>query len=430
MAGGSGLPAEAEQLIEEQRGERRGADAAKRELADPQGEVAATEDQRDARGEEVARIGEIDLRLDPDPRHRRGDQPEDRDRETGEHRRRDRLQERAEFRRQAEQDRDQRRDHEDEGRIDLGHRHHADVLGIGGDAGAAARARDHRRQPVGDEAAADEAVHVLPGDCAERLDMAEVLGHQHDRHRGDQGHRRPVELGRHEFRQAEPGGLADLGEVDPRHEAKSVAQHQHQRIAEGERQEHRDPAGGARAIARDQRHAQHGEQGDGQVPGSRRAEGVELVHRDRCEVEPDRHADGAGDDRRHQLLDPTGAHGHHDEPDQRIDRAAGDDAAKRGGDRRAGLGGHREHHRDEGEGRAQIARHPAGGQDEEQKRADAGEEHRHIRVEAHQDRRDDGRAGHRQQVLDAHGERGGSRQPFVRHHHIARRGAPCREIGH
>ena len=47
---------------------------------------------------------------------------------------------------------------------------------------AALFALDQGLAPVGDEAAADEAVHVLPGDCAERLDMAEVLGHQHDRH--------------------------------------------------------------------------------------------------------------------------------------------------------------------------------------------------------------------------------------------------------
>ena len=66
---------------------------------------------------------------------------------------------------------------------------------------------------------------------------------------------------------------------------------------------------------------------------------------------------------------------------------------------------------DEGEARAEIARHAPAGDDEEDQRGDAGEEDRDVRIEAHQQRRQHGRAEHRDHVLqaDQHGLPAGRR---------------------
>jgi hypothetical protein len=66
------------------------------------------------------------------------------------------------FGEKAEQHRHHRRRHEDQRRVDFGHRHHADIFGIGGDAAAAHGAGEHGRQPVTDERAAHVRVHAAP----------------------------------------------------------------------------------------------------------------------------------------------------------------------------------------------------------------------------------------------------------------------------
>ena len=69
------------------------------------------------------------------------DQAEHHDADAAHHRQRNGVDQRAELGREAQQDREQRGHDEDRRRVDLGRGHHADVLGIGRDAGAADRAR-------------------------------------------------------------------------------------------------------------------------------------------------------------------------------------------------------------------------------------------------------------------------------------------------
>ena len=58
--------APAQQRVQEDRAERRGADAAEREAAELQREVARAEHERDGRDDQVAVVGEVDLVVDPD----------------------------------------------------------------------------------------------------------------------------------------------------------------------------------------------------------------------------------------------------------------------------------------------------------------------------------------------------------------------------
>jgi hypothetical protein len=86
------------------------------------------------------------------------------------------------------------RDHEHQAGVDLGHGHDADVLGVGGDARAAAGAGNHGRDAVGEEGAADVRIQVAAGHRGDGLDVAEVLGHEDDRDRDDEGDGVAVEL--------------------------------------------------------------------------------------------------------------------------------------------------------------------------------------------------------------------------------------------
>src|SRR5690606_1153134 len=122
-------------LIKHERCQSRGGNAAQREVADHDGKVACAENERDADRKEVAWVGKVDLVHHPDARHRRCDEAEDGERQTGQHRWRNGLQECTELGRKTKQDGDYGCDDEDQRRIDLGHGHDADIFRVSGDAG-------------------------------------------------------------------------------------------------------------------------------------------------------------------------------------------------------------------------------------------------------------------------------------------------------
>src|SRR4030095_14211926 len=142
-------------LIEDDRAERRGADAAERESADRKREVAGADRQRGGGRDEIARAPEVDLVDDPDARPRGGDEAEHDDGEAAKYSTWDSADQRAELGREPEQDRGERGDHEHERGIDLGDGHDADVLRVRRDARAAARAGDHGRDAVAQERASE-----------------------------------------------------------------------------------------------------------------------------------------------------------------------------------------------------------------------------------------------------------------------------------
>ena len=194
-------------------------------------------------------------------------------------------------------------------------------------------------------------------------------------------------------------------------------------VAGGTADQHRQAAPHSRRVDRDETDRHHrgkrdpaGEIGAGLVVG-RDAGGA--VDGDRREHEADGGHDGARDHRRHQPLDPAVACHLHHEADEEIERAGRDDAAERQGDVRVRAADARargdQHRADEGEARAEIARHPAADHEEEDQRREAREQDRDIGVEAHQDRRQHRRAEHGDHVLQAQNHHLAGRQPLVRH---------------
>src|SRR5690606_6201382 len=86
-------PSDAKHLIKHERCQCRRGNAAQREVADHHGKIACAENERNADRKEVARVGEVHLVHHPDARHRRCDEAKDGERQTGQHRWRNGLQE-------------------------------------------------------------------------------------------------------------------------------------------------------------------------------------------------------------------------------------------------------------------------------------------------------------------------------------------------
>src|SRR5215212_7690311 len=116
--------------------------------------------------------------------------------------------------------------------------------------------------------------------------------------------------------------------------------------------------------------------------------------RGRRQVEPNDSDYRSGDQRRHEVVNPARASQMDDQANKGVDDTGRDDAAEGQSDAvdraaRRGGSGHRRHRPDKGEARAEVAWHRAADEGKEDQGADAGEEDGQIRIEPHQDRRDD-----------------------------------------
>ena len=214
--------------------------------------------------------------------------------------------------------------------------------------------------------------------------MADVLGDEHE-HDGNE-HRQDgeVDLRGVEVRQADPRGLADGGEIDlaaaacvgiaDDHTKKNV-QAPHQTLEQHS-------------------HQQHGHQGDDGGVGR----DLEVVPHAWSEVEADDGHNGAVDDRWHDDVNPLGTRIVHDNADQSQQQAGDHDAEGRDGDALM-RGGDRSDRGDEAERRTQVARQHIPVDQQEQRRGHGGEEQRGGRVEACQDRHQEGGTEHGDHML-------------------------------
>lgn len=97
----------------------------------------APENQRHSGDDQIAVLAEVDVVLNPDAGAGHGDETEHNNRHTGKNRLRNRLNQSAELRREAEQDRERGSHREEQRGVDAGSGHHADILTVRRDARAA-----------------------------------------------------------------------------------------------------------------------------------------------------------------------------------------------------------------------------------------------------------------------------------------------------
>ncbi|MBF4195249.1 outer membrane receptor protein [Mycolicibacterium phlei] len=390
-------PQQPHPVVHHQRGDRPQRDAGERQTARVPGEIGDTDDQRDGRGHLVDRLGEVHPVGQPDADAQHADQAVEHHGRTAQHAGGDRRDHRADLGAQRQQDRDHGRHPVRRGRVDPGRGHHADVLGVRRGRRTAAETGQRRGHAVGRQRAAHHRIHIGAGHLAHRLHMPDVLGDQRD-HRG-QEHRqhRQRERRRVELRQPHPRRGRDRRRVD-------LAERQRQQIADHHRHEDRQPADQT-AEERQRRHQQH--------QGHRRDHRalLEVPLRRRRQVEPDQRDDGAGHHRRQRHVDPVGAREVHHRADRDQRQPHGHQAAEgAAGALRRHRRGHRCDHR---EARAQIARQPVTGDQQEQDRADAGEQQRRRGWEAGQHRYQERGPEHRDHMLGAQADGAAPAESFI-----------------
>ncbi|MPM23084.1 hypothetical protein SDC9_69547 [bioreactor metagenome] len=353
--------------------------------ADRPGVVRDPDDQRDRRGVEVDRIGEVHPVLHPDPYAQHADHAVEDRRRAAEDTSGDRRDQRAELGDHRQQQREHPGDQIGGGRVDPGRGHHADVLGVRRGARPATEAGEHGRQTVGEQCPPGDVVEVVAGHRRDGLHMADVLGDQHDDHRQEHRQHRRLPGRRMERRQADPGRPGDGGEVD-------LATDHRGQVADQDADEDREAS---QHAAEEHRHQD--DRGDGDDGGDGRL--LHVAPGGGGEVEADQRDDGAGDGGRHHPVDPVRTGEVHDHPDQGEQGAHGDHTAERRA--HAVRRGRRGDRCDQGEAGAQVAGHPATGDEQEQQGADGGEEQRGRRREPGDQRHQEGGAEHRHHVLHA-----------------------------
>ena len=370
--------------------------------------------------DQVDRVAEVDAVLDPDLGAHQADHAVEHDGDPAEHAARGGVDDRAELRAQAEQDRHQRGDVVGRRGVDPGGAHDADVLGVRRGRRAAERAGERGGEAVGADGPAHVGVEVVAGHLGDRLDVSGVLGDQRDHTGQDEQDEREREaravhdrdaVGEVAAREADPVGLAStpaqahagrgttgrsrpLGSTEVIWPEDAVEEPGHQ-VAEDQRQEDRDARPEAREQHGGEHHERRGQQRDPLVLGP-----VDAGD-DRRQVEADQHDDRAGDGGRQDLVDHAG--------NRRSGRARRPAASTMPADHdRAGdVGGVtalRADRRDAGDERgagAEVAGHPVVADQQEQDRADSREHDGEVGVEPHHQREDEGGAEHGDHVLGA-----------------------------
>ena len=252
--------------------------------------------------------------------------------------------------------------------------------------------------------------------------MANVLSHKHKHNRDEHGKDGEIGLRQVELREADPCGVADGGEVDLTTDAGIY-------IAD----DHADQNIEATQQALEQHsHEQHGQQGNQCGVGR----GLEVGPHGRCQIEADDGHDRAVDHGRHDDVDPFGAGVMHEHANQGQQNTGDHDAEA--GDRNALVGGGDRGDRcNEAEGRAQIARQHVPVDKQEQCGGHSREEQGGGRVEARQNRHQEGGTEHGDDVLCA--DTGGAHpsQTFIGLDYLAGRQRlavamqlPLEDIGH
>ena len=81
------------------------------------------------------------------------------------------MDQRAKFRRKAQQQGDDGSSNKHQRRVDFCHSHHTDIFSIGGYAATADRAGKHRCQPIAHECPPHIWIHIASGHPGDRLEM-------------------------------------------------------------------------------------------------------------------------------------------------------------------------------------------------------------------------------------------------------------------
>ena len=285
---------------------------------------------------------------------------------------------------------------DDAHRVDLGDRHNADVLAVGGGRDRTDEAGDHGREVIREQRAVQAGVleQIAADDLARDELMADVLVRDDEDDRQDDQDGVDVELRRLEVRNGNEAGVQriddGLGVDDAGNNARNVA-------ADDRNQDRNGREETAEHDAAEYRNGERHEKGDDRADGHAVADDAAGGSRRAGQLETDERDDRAHGCRRQHDADPVRAAFVDDEREDAAASADCDEAAERVlvapvlNDDGRGC--------DEREGRAEVGRRLALGDQDEQQRADAVHEQHDRRVHLEDERHEHGRAEHRKHML-------------------------------
>ena len=371
--------------------------AGQRYIAERQGHAGQAGDEDDRRQDHVAVLAVIDVVVDQNAQTGGADHAVQQEGDAADDRAGDGLDEGGERADERADDGDDCRAADDAHRVDLGDRHNADVLAVGGGRDRTDEAGDHGREVIREQRAVQAGVleQIAADDLARDELMADVLVRDDEDDRQDDQDGVDVELRRLEVRNGDEAGVQriddGLGVDDAGNNARNVA-------ADDRDQDRNGREEAAEHDAAEYRNGERHEKGDDRADGHAVADDAAGGSRRAGQLETDERDDRAHGCRRQHDVYPVRAAFVDDEREDAAARADCDEATERVlvapvlDDDGRGC--------DEREGRAEVGRRLALGDQDEQQRADAVHEQHDRRVHLEDERHEHGCAEHREHMLD------------------------------
>ena len=371
--------------------------AGQRYIAERQGHAGQAGDEDDRRQDHVAVLAVIDVVVDQNAQTGGADHAVQQEGDAADDRAGDGLDEGGERADERADDGDDCRAADDAHRVDLGDRHNADVLAVGGGRDRTDEAGDHGREVIREQRAVQAGVleQIAADDLARDELMADVLVRDDEDDRQDDQDGVDVELRRLEVRNGDKAGVQriddGLGVDDAGNNARNVA-------ADDRDQDRNGREEAAEHDAAEYRNGERHEKGDDRADGHAVADDAAGGSRRAGQLEADQRNDRAHGCRRQHDADPVGSALIDKEREHAAARTYDNKAAERVlvapvlDDDGRGC--------DEREGRAEVGRRLALGDQDEQQRADAVHEQHDGRVHLEHERHEHGCAEHREHMLD------------------------------
>ena len=371
--------------------------AGQRYIAERQGHAGQAGDEDDRRQDHVAVLAVINVVVDQNTQTGGADHAVQQEGDAADDRAGDGLDQGGERADERADDGDDCRAADDAHRVDLGDRHNADVLAVGGGRDRTDEAGDHGREVICEQRAVQAGVleQIAADDLARDELMADVLVRDDEDNRQDDQDGVDVELRRLEVRNGDEAGVQriddGLGVDDAGNNARDVA-------ADDRDQDRNGREEAAEHDAAEYRNGERHEKGDDRADGHAVTDDAAGGSRRAGQLETDERDDRAHGCRRQHDADPVRAAFVDDERENAAARADCDEAAERVlvapvlDDDGRGC--------DEREGRAEVGRRLALGDQDEQQRADAVHEQHDGRVHMEDERDQYGCAEHREHMLD------------------------------
>lgn len=300
----------------------------------------------------------------------------------------------------------------DPGAVHAGHGHDAHIFTVGGVRRGTDEAGNDIGQAVRKKGPMEAWIlnQISSHNIAGHKEMAQVFRENHEYRRQNHHNGGQIEMGRIESGECHPGHFLHMVEIHHPHEHGKD-------IARNDADEDGDDRNETPSQHRSQDGHNEGKHGNGDGRGRRHALGItdksRHGHGQRRQLQPDDGHNGTHGSRREQHINPVHPRLLHQKGQENEAEPEGNESPLGIGIGHARRGRHRQHRRNKGKRRAQVSRQLPFADGQIQQRADTIHKKTGGRVHIQQKRNQHRGAEHGKQMLQAQGNGGQNRKPFL-----------------